>query len=362
MSADLPILIVGTGFAGIGLAIRLKQAGFKNFTLLERADDIGGTWRDNHYPGAACDIESHLYSFSFEPYPSWSRMYAPQAEILAYLRHCVDKYGLRPHLRLRTEVTAARFDEPTGQWEVHTADGQRLPARVVILACGGLSRPARPAIPGLAQFEGPCFHSARWDHDYALAGKTVAVIGTGASAIQLVPQIAPEVGRLHVFQRTPPWILPKRDRNILPAERERLRRRPLLQRLTRLGQYVVHELAAVAFVREPRILKLAERLARRYIQARVADPVLRDKLMPSYAMGCKRILISNDYYPALQRANVELVTAAIREVRAHSIVTADGQERAVDAIILATGFQAAEACAPFPIQGRARRRARPAVG
>ena len=186
-AANPSILIVGTGFAGIGMAIRLKQAGFSDFTLLERADNVGGTWRDNHYPGAACDIESPLYSFSFEPYPSWTRMFAPQAEILRYLVHCVDKYGLRSHLRLRTEVTAVRWDEPWGQWDVRTADGQSLRARVVISCCGGLSRPARPDIPRLEQFEGKCFHSARWDHHYSLAGKTVAVIGTGASAVQLVP-------------------------------------------------------------------------------------------------------------------------------------------------------------------------------
>ncbi len=349
---DPAILIVGTGFAGIGMAIRLKQAGFHDFVLLERADNVGGTWRDNHYPGAACDIESPLYSFSFEPYPSWTRMFAPQAEILRYLVHCVDKYGLRPHLRLRTEVTAAHFDEAAAAWNVSTADGQSLRARVVISCCGGLSRPAEPDIAGLGQFQGTLFHSARWNHDYDLHGKTVAVIGTGASAVQLVPQIAPQVGRLHLYQRNPPWILPKRDRDIPPHEREWLRRLPFLQQLTRLRQYLLHELSAIGFVYDPRILKLAEGLVHRYLKASVADPELRKKLTPSYAMGCKRILISNDYYPAVQRTNVELVTAAIREVRAHGIVTQDGQERAVDTIVLATGFQAAEAVAPFAVHGR----------
>jgi cation diffusion facilitator CzcD-associated flavoprotein CzcO len=346
------ILIVGSGFAGLGMAIRLKQAGIEEFTLLEQAPGIGGTWRDNHYPGAACDVESHLYSFSFAPNPGWSRMFAPQREILQYLESCADKYGLRPHIRLNTAVTGARFDEPSGRWEVRCSDGSTLRAQAIISGTGGLSRPATPDIPGLGHFEGNVFHSARWDHDAALEGKTVAVIGTGASAVQIVPAIAPKVGRLHLFQRTPPWIVPKEDRDLTPAEQDRFRRRPWIQRFARLRQYWRHELMALGFVVEPRLLKLASKLAVRYLNMSVADPALRAKLTPDYTMGCKRILPSNDYYPALQRENVDLITEGIQEIRAHSIVTRDGVERPVDAIVLATGFQAAEAVSPFEVRGR----------
>ena len=226
-----PIVIVGSGFAGLAMGIRLKQAGIHDFTIFEQAGRVGGTWRDNHYPGAACDVESHLYSFSFEPNPRWTRMFAPQAEILAYLEHCARKYGLLPHIRLNTEVRSASFDEQEGTWQVETSDGRTTTARVVVSACGGLSRPAWPDIPGLRVFGGKTFHSARWDDSADLDGKTVAVIGTGASAIQIVPAIAPKVGRLHLFQRTPPWILPKWDRAIAPREREWFSRVPLLQRL-----------------------------------------------------------------------------------------------------------------------------------
>ena len=345
------VVIIGAGFGGLGMAIRLKQSGFHDFTLLEQGDGVGGTWRANHYPGAACDIESHLYSFSFEPNPGWSRTFAPQREILAYLDRCADKYGVRPHLRLGTRVSSAVFDERRGLWALETSAGP-MQARALVSATGGLSRPANPDIPGLGAFTGKVFHSARWDHAYPLAGKTVAVVGTGASAIQIVPAIAPEVSRLHLFQRTPPWILPKLDYPIPPAKRERLRRAPALQRLARMGQYLQHELFALAFVVEPRILQRAGKLALGHLRRSVPDAALRDKLTPSYTMGCKRVLLSNDYYPALTRDNVELCTEGIQEIRASSIVTRDGRERPVDAIVLATGFQAAEALAPFPVRGR----------
>lgn len=334
------------------MGIRLKQAGIHDFTILEQAERVGGTWRDNHYPGAACDIQSHLYSFSFEPNPGWSRTFAAQGEILLYLERCADKYGLRPHLRLGVAVTSASFDEPSGLWEVRTSDGQTRKARYVISGCGGLSRPSLPDLAGLGSFEGKCFHSARWDGGYPLEGKTVAVIGTGASAIQLVPNIAPRVGRLHLFQRTAPWILPKADHVISPRAQAWFRRVPALQRLVRRAIYWRNELFAVGFILDPRIMKLAEREALRYLEASVADPELRSKLTPGYTMGCKRVLLTNDYYAALQRENVELVTSGIEEVRARSIVTADGGERPVDAIILSTGFQAAEAAAPFKVRGR----------
>ncbi|HEX8796153.1 MAG TPA: NAD(P)/FAD-dependent oxidoreductase [Polyangiaceae bacterium] len=350
---DTYVLIVGSGFAGLGMAIRLKQAGIDDFVVLEQASDIGGTWRDNHYPGAACDVQSHLYSFSFEPWPEWSREFAPQKEILAYLEHCADKYGIRPRIRFGARVTRARWNEDESVWEVDTSDGGTIRARVLVPGCGPLSRPVMPDIPGLASFQGKTFHSARWDHSFPLEGKTVAVVGTGASAIQIVPAIAPQVGKLFVYQRTPAWVMPKPDGEIAAWKRAAFRRLRVAQRLARHRIYWTRELMALGFVVEPRIMKLGERFGKRYLQKKVADPVLRDRLTPRYTMGCKRVLPTNDYLPALQRPNVELVTSPIAEVRAHAIATKDGIERPVDAIVLATGFEAAEQVAPFEIRGRA---------
>jgi cation diffusion facilitator CzcD-associated flavoprotein CzcO len=355
--SDPCVLIVGSGFAGLGMAIRLKQAGIDDFVVLEQAGEVGGTWRDNHYPGAACDVQSHLYSFSFEPWPEWSREFAQQKEILTYLRHCADKYGVRSHIRFNTKVTSARFDERTGLWDVSTTDvstntSKTLKARVLVPGCGPLSRPSLPDIPGLSSFQGKMFHSARWDDAYPLEGKTVAVVGTGASAIQIVPAIAARVKKMSVFQRTPPWIMPKPDGAIPAWKRAVFRRVPAAQKLARRRIYWQRELLALGFVVEPRILKALSRLAKLNLRRNVKDPVLREKLTPTYTMGCKRILPTNEYLPALQRPNVELVTSGIAEVRAHSIVTKNGQERPVDAIVLATGFEAAEAVAPFDIVGR----------
>jgi cation diffusion facilitator CzcD-associated flavoprotein CzcO len=346
-----PIVIVGAGFSGLGMGIRLKQAGIHDFVILERYGEIGGTWRDNHYPGAGCDVQSHLYSFSFEPNPRWSRTFAPQAEILEYLRHCTEKYGLRRHIRFHTAVTHARFDDRTRTWDVTTADGQNLRAGVLITGCGFLNRERLPAIPGLASFKGKMFHSSRWDRSYALRGKKVAVIGTGASAIQIVPSIAPEVEQLHVFQRTPPWILPKPDAPIPARTRALYARFPLAQKLARQAIYWQREMVALGMVAEPRIMKLGEALARLYLARSVASPELRRKLSPGYTMGCKRILPTNDWYRALQRDNVELVTEPIGELRAGGIVTRDGREYAADAVVLATGFEASEHAAPFAVRG-----------
>jgi cation diffusion facilitator CzcD-associated flavoprotein CzcO len=348
----LSAIIVGTGFGGLGMGIRLKQSGQHDFLILEQADRVGGTWRDNHYPGAACDVESHLYSFSFEPNPGWSRQFAPQAEILAYLERCTEKYGLLPHIRFNTEAQGAQFDEAIGEWVVQCSDGVARRARVLISATGGLSRPAYPDIPGLKSFQGGVFHSARWDDSYPFEGKAVGVIGTGASSIQIVPALAPRVRALKVFQRTPAWILPKADRDITESEQSRFRSRSRTQRFARLRQYWGHELAAFGFTREPRLLKFASGLALRHLKHSIPDPALRQRLTPNYTMGCKRVLLSNDYFPAFLRPNVELVTDGIREIRAHSVVTQDGVERPLDALVLATGFQAAEAVAPFEVRGR----------
>src|ERR1700733_5815206 len=262
-----PIVIVGTGFSGLGMGIRLKQAGIHDFIILEQASGVGGTWRDNHYPGAACDVESHLYSFSFEPNPGWSRTFAGQKEILAYLEHCAEKYGLLPHIRFDAAATAASFDERAGTWTVETSRGDKIAARVLVSAIGGFSCRSYPSIQLLPAFAGKVVHSARWDDGYPLDGKRVGVIGTGASAIQIVPAIAPRVSQLHVFQRTPPWIVPKLDRPIPEEERDRFRRAPIVQRFARARQYWLRELFAIGFVENPAILRLASRLALRYMKA-----------------------------------------------------------------------------------------------
>jgi len=349
---ELSVLIVGTGFAGLGMAIKLKEAGFDDFTILERAGDVGGTWRDNNYPGCACDVQSHLYSFSFEPNPEWTRMFAPQPEIKAYLQRCAQKYALLPHVRFNAEVVRAEYDEQAAQWKVTTRDGQRFQARVLVSGMGGLSTPAYPAIKGLEKFKGKTFHSADWDHAYELKGKRVAVIGTGASAIQFVPQIARDVARLDLYQRTPTWILPKPDREISVAERRLFKRFPAAQRALRNSLYWMLESRVLGFVINPRVMKLVERQARGHIRRQVADPALRAKLTPDYTIGCKRILISDDFYPAVSRANVDVISDGIREVKANSVVTADGVEREVDAIIFGTGFKAQEPLPRGAIFGR----------
>ena len=355
MSQTDHILIIGTGFAGLGMAIRLKQAGIHDFTILEKASSLGGTWRDNHYPGAACDVPSPLYSFSFEPNPRWSRLFAPQKEILEYLEHCADKYDVRRHIRFDCGVTRAVFDEKRGEWEVQTTDGKTLRARSLVAGCGGLSKPSLPDIPGLQKFAGKVFHTARWDHSYPLEGKRVALIGTGASAIQVVPAIAPRVGSLRLFQRTPPWIIPKPDPSFSARAQEIFAKVPAVQALTRNAIYWLLEAFALGFVIDLRLMKPRQNQALSYLARAVKDPVLREKLTPKYTIGCKRILFTNDYFPAVQRENVELVTDAIDRVDQQGVVTKDGRRHDVDAIVLATGFQAAEACAPFEVIGREQR-------
>jgi cation diffusion facilitator CzcD-associated flavoprotein CzcO len=331
------IAIIGSGFGGLGAAIRLKQQGIEDFLIFERANDVGGTWRDNTYPGCACDVQSHLYSLSFAPNPNWTRSYSQQPEIWAYLKRCAQDFGVLPHIRFEHEVREAAWDERAQRWQIETSQG-RYSASVLVMASGALSNPAMPELPGLERFRGAAFHSARWNHDYDLAGRRVAVIGTGASAIQFVPEIQPRVSQLHIFQRTPPWIMPRRDRALGARSRQLFRRWPLAQRATRAGIYVFREFFFLIF-RHLRLSKLVERVALRHLKQSIADPALRAKLTPAYAIGCKRILVSDDYLPALARPNVELVTTAIAEVREHSIVDVEGTERPVEAIIFGTGFQ-----------------------
>ena len=337
LPAHVDVAIVGTGFAGLGMAIKLKQAGRDDFVVLERADDVGGTWRDNTYPGCQCDVPSNVYSFSFAPNPSWTRTFAPQPEIWGYLRAVTERYGLRPHIRFGAELTGAEWDEAAQRWTVETSRGT-LTARVVVGAMGPLSEPAIPSIPGLDSFEGTAFHSATWDHDHDLRGRKVAVIGTGASAIQFVPAIQPLVGQMTVFQRTPPWVMPRRDRRVRPRERALFKLAPAVQRLVRDTVYLGREATVLPFMKPGLLGKVPERMARAHLARSVKDPELRRKLTPTYGVGCKRILLSNEWYPALQQPNVEVVTDGIAEIRPHAVVTADGREHEVDTIVFGTGF------------------------
>jgi cation diffusion facilitator CzcD-associated flavoprotein CzcO len=329
------VAIVGAGFAGLGMAIHLKREGRGDFAVLERADEVGGTWRANHYPGCCCDVPSHVYSYSFELNPDWTRGFAPQHEILEYLKRCSRKYGIRPHIRFGHDVEEARWNDAECRWEIRTSRGE-LTADVLVNAGGALSEPRDPDIPGLERFTGTSFHSAKWDHDHDLAGERVAVIGTGASAIQFVPAIQPEVGKLHLFQRTAPWVIPRFDHQITRAEHTLLRI-PGMPKAVRETLYWLLESRVVGF-RRPRLMKLADRVARWHLKRQVGDRELRRKLLPGYIMGCKRILISDDYYPSLTHDNVEVVTDPIAEVRERSIVTQDGTEREVDTIVFGTGF------------------------
>ena len=345
------IAIVGSGFAGLGAAIRLKQAGVEDFVVLERTGEVGGTWNVNTYPGCQCDIPSHLYSFSFAPNPGWTRTYSRQREIWEYLRRVTREQGIAPHIRFHHEVTAARWDEDVQLWQIETSAGspdgatgarpRELTAELLIAGPGPLSDPKLPDIEGIDTFAGTIFHSARWNHEHSLLGRRVAVIGTGASSIQLVPHIQPEVSSLHLFQRTPPWVVPHRDRPISRAERALYRVFPPAQRLVRAFVYASRELFVFTLM-HPRADSLAERAGRRHLQEQVPDPELRAKLTPHYRIGCKRTLISNDYYPAIQRPNVEVVTDSIAAITPRGIVTADGAEREVDTIILGTGFHVSD--------------------
>jgi cation diffusion facilitator CzcD-associated flavoprotein CzcO len=351
MSAEhVRIAIIGSGFAGLGMAIRLQREGIEDYVVLERADDVGGTWRDNTYPGCACDVPSHLYSFSFAPNPSWSRTFSRQPEIQEYLRGCAKRYGVLPHVRFGHDVQEAAWDDGEQRWTIQTSQGT-VTADMVVAGLGGLSEPSTPDIPGLGSFEGAAFHSAQWDDTQDLRGKRVAVIGTGASAIQIVPAIQPEVSELHVYQRTPPWIVPRRDRRVSRAERRLYRALPAAQLAMRAGIYWVRELFVLGFMNQ-RLAKWQERLPLAHLYHQVKDRDLRRKLKPHYAMGCKRVLVSDDYYPAMTQPNVDLVTDGIREIRPHSIVAEDGTERAVDVIVLSTGFRVADMPAQEKLRGR----------
>jgi cation diffusion facilitator CzcD-associated flavoprotein CzcO len=331
------IAIIGAGFAGIGAGIRLLQSGRTDFIILERAASIGGTWRDNSYPGCTCDIPSHIYSYSFAPNPGWSHSFSRQPEILAYLSQVAGRYRLPGHIRLETEVREARWDPAAMCWRVRTTRGD-LTADVLLAAGGPLSSPAIPDVPGRDTFPGEIFHSARWDHAADLAGRRVAVVGTGASAIQIVPAIQPVVQRLTLFQRTPAWVMPRRDRRISEPEKWLYRRVPLAQRAVRRGLDLSRESLVVGFVQRPALLRAAQRIAAGHLARSVKDPELRAKLTPRYVLGCKRILLSSDYYPALVQPNAEVIASGLAKVDGHTLTAQDGTAREADAIIFATGF------------------------
>lgn len=345
------IAIIGTGFSGLGMGIRLKQEGVEDFVLLERAKDVGGTWRDNSYPGCQCDIPSHLYSLSFAPNPDWSRTYSMQPEIWDYLRRTAEKFELIPHIRFDHEVTGATWNEDQNRWDIETASGP-VSADILVNSGGGLADPRIPELPGLEDFEGTYFHSAAWNHDHDLTGKKVAVVGTGASAIQIVPKIQPAVDKLTVFQRTPPWVMPHRDRPITRLERTLYKRIPLLQKVPRYFTYWMRELLVLGLVYRPKALRFLEKVGRKHIEDAIDDPELRERLTPDYTVGCKRILPSNGWYPALAEENVDVVTTGVTAIEPNGIRDEDGTLHECDTIVFATGFYVTD----LPIAERVRGR------
>jgi cation diffusion facilitator CzcD-associated flavoprotein CzcO len=349
---DLSVAIVGSGFSGIGLAIRLREQGVEDFAVLERGDGVGGTWHYNTYPGCGCDVPSNLYSFSFAPNPNWSRTYSKQPEIRAYLERTVEQFGVRDKIQLGCEVRGADWDEAAQRWVLDTAHGE-VRAKILISGTGPLVEPRIPEFPGLATFKGPKFHSARWDHSVDLRGKRVASIGTGASAIQYVPAIAPDVEQLYVVQRTPPWVMPHSARPVTRFEKRLYRALPAAQRAVRGAIYASRELLVLGFVKQPKGMGLVAKIANKHRERSLRHkPELIGATTPRYTVGCKRILPSNDWYPALARDNVELVTEGVDEVREHSIVTAGGRELEVDALVFGTGFHVVDMPVGKLVRGR----------
>jgi cation diffusion facilitator CzcD-associated flavoprotein CzcO len=344
-------LVVGAGFGGLGMAIKLEENGDRDFLVVEKGHDVGGTWRDNTYPGAACDVPSQLYSFSFARNPQWSRSFSPQEEIYAYLRRVAVASGVLDRFVFDTTMEHATWDETESVWRVETSRGE-LTADVLVTASGGLSEPRLPDIDGIDSFEGEVFHSARWNHDFDLTGKRVALIGTGASAIQIIPEIAAKVAHLDVYQRTAPWVMPRHDRAYGALERFGFKHVPGMQRLYRTAIYWARETFVPGFTVSTKLAAPAKMAALNNIAKGIDDPALRERVTPQFEIGCKRILISNDYYPALARDDVDLVTDRIAKLTASSVVTTDGTEREVDAVIVATGFYTVDQPIAHRITGR----------
>ncbi|MHB8657019.1 MAG: flavin-containing monooxygenase [Solirubrobacteraceae bacterium] len=347
----LRIAIAGAGFAGLGMAIALRRAGIDDFVVLERATELGGTWRENHYPGCACDVPTPLYSFSFAPNPHWSHLYARSEEIRAYLEDCADRFDVRRKIRFGTDVTGAEWDEAAARWKVEVDGRAALTADFVIGGFGGLNRPAYPDLEGLEGFTGALFHSAQWNHGVPLAGKRVGVIGTGASAIQLIPKIAEQAGQLIVFQRTPAWVMPKVDWRISQFEQGLYSRVPLTQRALRGMIFAITDGLGLATSRRPQALRALELVARAHMRRAIPAAELRRRLTPDYRLGCKRILFSNDFYPALTRPNVAVQSERIVRVRPRGIETADGASHPLDVLVCSTGFRIEEVFMALDVRG-----------
>jgi cation diffusion facilitator CzcD-associated flavoprotein CzcO len=349
---DYEVVIIGTGFAGIGMAVKLQQAGIHSFKLIERSDEVGGTWRDNTYPGCECDVQSHLYSFSFEPKTDWSKKYSSWHEIRDYIIAVTDKHNIRKKIQFNTHLEGACFDQDSGTWVVNLSDGSKSRARFVITAVGPLSNPAIPQITGKETFKGAVFHSAQWDHSVDLKGKKIAVIGTGASSIQFVPRIAENAQRLQLFQRSAPWILPKPDRKIYPIEKVLYKYLPGWRLAHRTFLYWVNEISLRGFLKEKSwIRSFAEWAATRHIHHHIKDDELRKKLTPDFRFGCKRTLLSNEYYPALARENVAVIDAGIERITATGIIDKQGNAHDADVIIWGTGFKVDEPLMGVDITG-----------
>ncbi|EDY86257.1 monooxygenase [gamma proteobacterium HTCC5015] len=346
------VLVVGAGFSGVNAGICLKQRGIENFAILERAGDVGGTWRDNTYPGCACDVPSHLYSYSFEQNPNWTRSYSGYAEIHQYIRDTAQKYGLRPHLRFGVSIEKAEFDEQAGEWTLYAEGGDRYIARAVVSAVGGLVDPSWPQFDGMDQFKGDIFHTARWNHDVDLTGKTVAIVGTGASAIQVVPSIADKVGELNVIQRTPPWVLPKPDTPIGGWMKSLFRKFPVAQKVFRNAILALSEgVFGPLVILDTPLDKGLQKIAKFNIDRNVKDKTLREKVTPDYDIGCKRVLFSSDYYPALNKDNVNVLTEGVKGLSEKGLILSDGSELEADVVVMATGFKINISEPPFEIVG-----------
>ncbi len=347
----LSVAVVGGGFGGIGAAVLLRRAGWRDITVFEKRERLGGVWEHNTYPGAACDVPSHLYEFSFEPNPRWSRRFAPQAEIQAYIEDVAGRHGVLDSVRLGVEVLRAQWDEERQRWLLETSAGPA-EADVLIPACGQLSVPKLPAIEGLGRFQGPIFHTARWRHDVELAGKRVAVIGTGCSAIQAVPEIAPIAEQVDVYQRSPGWTMPKMNFSYSERAKRLFERFPIVQRLDRMATFAFMDLGAAAMTGQRWLLKPFRAAGRHQIETAITDPELRARVTPADEVGCKRIMLTDEWYPTLNRPDVELVTAPIAGLTEHGVMLADGNERPADAIILATGFDSHAFVAPMEVLGK----------
>jgi cation diffusion facilitator CzcD-associated flavoprotein CzcO len=350
------IIIVGSGFAGLGMAIRLKKAGCKDFIVLERGDDVGGAWRENHYPGCACDVESLLYSFSFEPKHDWSRKFAPSAEIHEYLRHCARKYDIYSHIQFSRSLVSAEFDEASARWQLRDAGGRRYSSRYFIAALGPLSNPIIPDLAGLEKFKGPAFHSAQWDHSVDLKSKHVAIVGSGASTIQFLPEVAKQAKSVTLFQRTAPWVMPKMDRPFSAREKAMFKLLPGFQKLWRGFIYLRAELFLKAYLnRDSWLHRFGEKQIRKYIETVVTDSELRKKIMPQFSLGCKRSLVSNDYYPALMRDNVSVVDAGVNGIVERGVIDAKQKEYEADVILFGTGFRVDDPLCGVTVKGLAGR-------